>query len=153
MNLLGLGLKDLLTLLLAIYSAVISTILALKKLREYKYKVVPYTLLAIVSNLVANPMHSVSVSPTDGCLDCVSYLLTGGLVMTTPWVPTGYSSSSLIKLYNVTGRQVEFQRGMPGGDSFTDDDCSVFGQEDVLIGVRMCVARSQVYDGSFIAGM
>jgi len=39
MNLLGLGLKDLLTLLLAVYGAVISTILAFKKLREYKYKV------------------------------------------------------------------------------------------------------------------
>ena len=120
----------------------------------YKLQIVPYSILGIVYSLVVNPMHTL-VSPPISCSggDCDSYLLTGGLVMTTPWPPTNFTEHPVVEVYNATAIQIDFERGFRPGDSFLDAaDCSVFGAEGFLIGIELCVAESQVARGSYIAG-
>lgn len=122
---------------------------------EYNFTVVPYTVFAIVYNLVVNPMHSL-VSRPIRCqgIDCDSYLMTGGLLMTTPWPPINHVDLPTIQIYNVSGIQIEFERGLPSGDGFVDTkDCSVFGADGFLIGMELCVTKSKVNPGSMIAGM
>ncbi len=122
---------------------------------EYKFSVVPYTVFGVVYNLVVNPMHSL-VSPPIQCqgINCDSYLMTGGLLMSTPWPPVTHMDLPSIELYNVPGIQIEFERGLPQEDNFVDsDDCSVFGADGFVIGIELCVAESKVNTGSMIAGM
>lgn len=120
---------------------------------DYKYQVVPYSNLAIVYNLVVNPMHSL-VSPPINCKGnlCDSYLLTGGLVMTTPWPPTNYSEHPVVEVYKAPATQIDFERGLHQGDSFSNADCSVFGADGFLIGIQLCVAESHVASRSYMAG-
>jgi hypothetical protein len=121
---------------------------------QYKYTVVPYSILAIVYNLVVNPMHSLVSSPVRcnrGA--CDSYLLTGGLVMTTPWPPTNLTQYPVVEVYNAPATQIDFERGLDQGDAFSNaTDCSVFGAEGFLIGIKLCVAWSRVAPDSLIAG-
>jgi hypothetical protein len=122
---------------------------------QYKYQVVPYSIYAIVYNLVVNPMHSLVSSPVrcGAGTACDSYLLTGGLVMTTPWPPINYTENPLVEIYNASATQIDFERGLRPGDAFSDaDDCSVYGAPDFLIGMQVCIAESRVAPGSIMAG-
>ncbi|EEP79552.1 predicted protein [Uncinocarpus reesii 1704] len=120
---------------------------------EYPYRVVPYTALSTVYSLIVNPMHS-SISRPIACddADCDSYLLSGGLIMTTPWPPTSHPSDPVIQIYDVQSAQMEFRRNIEEGDGFVDGDCTVFGDEISVIGIRLCLANSRKNSGSVIAG-
>jgi len=119
----------------------------------YGLEVVPFSDLAIAQSLVTNQAHSVA-SPPINCTedDCDSYLLPGGLALTFPWPPTNYTQSPVTVIHSAIGTQVEFKEGLVSGDAFQDDDCDVFGDTTTLIGVRFCVARSQVQAGALMAG-
>ncbi|KAI9766721.1 MAG: hypothetical protein M1840_006365 [Geoglossum simile] len=121
---------------------------------EYRYRVMPYSIHAIVYNLVVNSLYS-TVSPPINCegRNCDSYLLTGGLIMATPLPPTIYPSYPLILIHDVPASQLEFRRGLSDEDTFSEGDCTVYGSEGFLIGVRFCVANSRVAHGSLIAGI
>jgi hypothetical protein len=82
---------------------------------------------------------------------CNSFLLTGGLVVTTPWPPTNYTEHPIITIQRAPAVQIEFTDNISEGDEFTDDDCSLFDGEGVLIAIKVCVARSQIAQGSFIS--
>jgi hypothetical protein len=119
----------------------------------YQYTVVPYSLLAIVRNLVVNPMHSIVTQPIQcNTAVCDAYLLTGGLVMTTPWPPTTQAQSPMVIVDPAPATQIEFQRGIPRVDRFEEGDCDIFGGEGVLIAMRLCVAKSRHHSGQLISG-
>jgi hypothetical protein len=122
--------------------------------RAYSPAVLPYSTVNTASNLVVNPMHSTAISPIvcgEGRV-CHSYLLSGGLIMTTPWPPTNYSSYPVITLRRIPAIQIDFVRGIHN-DTFDDaEDCEVFGDEGFLIAMKFCLARSLSAPGSLIAG-
>nr|KAK5437002.1 hypothetical protein LTR18_009367 [Exophiala xenobiotica] len=123
--------------------------------QAYGPAVLPYSTVNTASNLVVNPMHSTAISPVvygEGKV-CHSYLLSGGLLMTTPWPPTTYASFPVITLRNIPATQIDFVRGIHN-DTFDDaEDCAVFGAEGFLIAMKFCLARSQSSPGSMIAGI
>ncbi|KAF2470127.1 uncharacterized protein BDR25DRAFT_152192, partial [Lindgomyces ingoldianus] len=119
---------------------------------EYPYQIVPYSVLQGVSSLVGNSMHVINAPKID-CPECDSYLLTGGVIMTTPWYPTGYSSYPLVNIDKVPASQIQFRRGMNSTDSFQDEDCDIYGSKSFLIGIKVCVSKSKSYPGSIVAGV
>jgi hypothetical protein len=119
---------------------------------DYHYQVIPYSFYAVVYNLVGNSMFSTVTDPVTCHGDnCVSYLLSGGVLMATPWIPTGYPSYSLVKINDVPAMQLEFDSS-PGLDNFSDRDCDVFGSGDTMIAIRFCVVKGGATPGSLRAG-
>jgi hypothetical protein len=124
----------------------------------YVHTIVPFNLMAMSYNLVGNPMQATVAEPINkscGSTDspCDSYLFTGGLSMTTPWPPMGYSSYPLINIYNLPATQIEFTRGFKNNHSFSNSECAVYGSAGVLVGVRLCASENPQIYGSYLAGM
>jgi hypothetical protein len=118
---------------------------------EYPHTIIPSTVLTTTSTIIADSMRVSSVGPVN-CADCNSYLLSGGLLMTTPWAPTSYYDFDLVNLDNVTATQIQFE-STNGTSTFDDGDCKVYGAESFLIGIKVCVKTSDSLKGSFEAGM
>ena len=120
----------------------------------YNLTVLPYSTLITASNLVNNPMHSTAIDPVkcrDGMV-CEGFLLSGGLIMTTPWPPTDHTTYPVVVIEEVPSVQIDFTMGIHN-DTFVDSkDCLVFGQPGFLIGFKFCLARSQSAEGSLFAG-
>jgi hypothetical protein len=122
---------------------------------DYTHRIVPYNMLAIAYNLVGDSMQASVAQPVNehcGSSACDSYLFTGGLIMTTPWTPTGYESFPLTNIYNLPAMQIEFMRGLNDSHVFTDNECAVYGSKGVLIGIKMCVAERASMKGGYLAG-
>ncbi|KIW23718.1 hypothetical protein, variant [Cladophialophora immunda] len=121
----------------------------------YNYSVLPYSTVVTASNLVVNPMHSTAIDPVI-CASgrvCHGYLMSGGLIMTTPWPPTDYPSYPVVTIRDAPSTQIDFVRGIHN-DTFVDsEDCLVFGADGFLIGIKFCLARSQSAPGSLFAGV
>ncbi|EXJ61433.1 uncharacterized protein A1O5_11749 [Cladophialophora psammophila CBS 110553] len=121
----------------------------------YEFVVLPYSTVVTASNLVVNPMHATAIDPAtcEGGMVCNAYLISGGLIMTTPWPPTNYPLYPVVTIPGVPSLQVDFVRGIHN-DTFIDStDCQVFGQQGFLIGIKFCLARSQSAVGSLFAGI
>ncbi|KAL4939924.1 hypothetical protein BDV06DRAFT_197802 [Aspergillus oleicola] len=122
----------------------------------YPYAIVPYTVQAMVNNLVTTPMHTVAGKPVPvaACADndCESYLLPGGLMTTTPWPPTNYSSAPVVQINNAPTVQLDFASGL-SGHSFSEDDCTVYGNSTTYVGINVCLGASRTFNGSFAAGL
>lgn len=118
----------------------------------YEHRVLPYSYYSVVYNLVTNPVFSTAQPPIqcDHPL-CLSYLLTGGVVMTAPWQPTGYPQYPLIKVPNLPAMQVEFDP-FSSAENYTDVDCDVFGHDLYKVSVRLCLSRPENDPGSIEAG-
>lgn len=121
----------------------------------YSLKVMPYSTQALVYDLVSNPVHAISVSPVacpDGT-ECQSYFLNGGLYLTAPWPPTNYSSTPVVQLDNVIGRQLDFQVGITGNGKFSSSDCSVYTGNNTDVAMEFCSGEAQSSTESFIAAL
>ncbi|KAF2267579.1 hypothetical protein CC78DRAFT_591957 [Lojkania enalia] len=119
---------------------------------EYSHQIVPSTILSTTYSLIGNSMHVTNTQSVD-CDDCDSYLLNGGVVSTTPWFPEGYNEYPLANIEDVPTTQVQFRRWMSEEDGFTDENCSTYGAEGFLIGMKVCVSNSNAYPGSITAGL
>jgi hypothetical protein len=120
----------------------------------YPLEIMSYSTQALVYNLVVNSMHSIAQPPIAcGGSDCGSYLLTGGLLLTTPWPSIGYSSSPVIKINNVIGRQIEFKRNPGGVEDLQYQDCTAYGDNGTsIIAIKFCIAQNRPSDGASVAG-
>jgi hypothetical protein len=109
----------------------------------YDYRVLPYTYSSVVSNLVTNPIYS-SVAAPIACSgpECTSYILSGGIFMTSAWQPSGFRDHPLLKVTRVPAIQLEFNNH-PTGDNYTDVECDLFGDDSARIGVRLCLSPHQ----------
>lgn len=119
---------------------------------DYEYEVLPYSSYAIAYDLVTNPTYateSLPISCQDG--ECDSYLLSGGVLMTTPWIPTGYSMHPVVKIDSVPAVQLDFEKELDE-QAFSDTDCITYGADGVLIAIRMCLQTHESRPGSLIAG-
>lgn len=121
----------------------------------YNYTVLPYTNVIASSNLVVNPMQSTTIEPV-ACGEervCQGYLISGGLMMTTPWPPKDHLSSPFVTIQNAPALQIDFTRGIHN-DTFDDaKDCNTFGGNGYLIGMKFCLAKSQSTSGALFAGI
>jgi hypothetical protein len=120
---------------------------------EYPFSILPYTYYGMINNLISNPIIS-SAADTTACLDdeedCASYLLSGGVWQTAPWMPSTHPDYPLVKLDNVPTIQVDF-RGKHGPRAFRDEDCQLVGSPLALIGAEFCV-REMGSNGALYGG-
>jgi hypothetical protein len=120
---------------------------------SYKYQVVPSTVLATSYSMVWNSLHVISGAPI-GCASCDAYLLSGGVTLTTPWIPQGFDSYPLVNVDNAPASQVQFERGMAKTDGFSDENCSLYGGTgNIKLGMKVCINKSKASEGSYVAGM
>jgi hypothetical protein len=119
---------------------------------SYQNAVVPYTIFAAVYALVINPLLS-TVSQPVHCAgpNCMSYLLSGGLMMVAPWTSKEYTGYPLVRIKKVPSVQLDFAWPL-GNDIFDDSDCDIFGEYGTPIGIRVCVAQDTATEGSLRAG-
>lgn len=114
---------------------------------------VPYGALVYTFGLVGNPELTIEVDPVNcTTAQCESYLFPGGLETITPWAPTDHPEAPIVQVYNSPAAQMQFQKGIAEQEEFQDADCTVYGNNDYVIGVKFCFAPSQVLPGSYIAG-
>lgn len=105
----------------------------------YPYEILPYTYYAAVYTLVLNPLIS-TISEPVSCQghSCVSYLLSGGLEMVTPWTPDGHEDYPMVKIDKAPSLQMDFTA--PASSSFQATECDVFGEYGFTIGIRLCIS-------------
>ncbi|KAK7966418.1 uncharacterized protein PG986_000695 [Apiospora aurea] len=120
----------------------------------YPYTTVPYNYLASAYTLVVNPLIATVAEPK-GCAaePCISYLLSGGLTTVIPWVPRDHTDYSLVRVKHAPSIQADFTGPLAKNISFHDDDCDIFGQNDVLIGIRLCLKMNPSDSSLLMAGM
>ncbi|KAK8066674.1 hypothetical protein PG997_013421 [Apiospora hydei] len=120
----------------------------------YPYTTVPYNYLASAYTLVVNPLIATVAEPK-GCAaePCISYLLSGGLTTVIPWVPRDHTDYSLVRVKHAPSIQADFTGPLAKNISFHSDDCDIFGQNDVLIGIRLCLKRNPSDPSLLMAGM
>ncbi|ORY14471.1 hypothetical protein BCR34DRAFT_560515, partial [Clohesyomyces aquaticus] len=118
----------------------------------YPFQIVPFSVIATVYSLVSNSMLAINAAPIN-CDGCDSYLLTGGVMSATPWVPTGYDAYPLVNIERIPASHIQFRGGMSQEDAFRNEDCDVYGSGGFLIGIKMCVAKSRAFPGSIAAGV
>jgi hypothetical protein len=100
-------------------------------------------------------MHPVAQPPItcSSNSECGSYLLTGGLLLTTPWPSVEYSSSPVIKIDNVIGQQIEFKRSPEGSKDLQYQNCRAYGDNGTtIIAIKVCIAQTGQSDGVSVAG-
>ncbi|KAK8101432.1 hypothetical protein PG999_011806 [Apiospora kogelbergensis] len=120
----------------------------------YPYETIPYNYIASVYTLVLDPLLS-TVAETQQCSvkPCVSYLITGGLTTVIPWVPRDYMDYSLVKVEKAPSIQADFTGPLPNNIVFSDSECDTFGQDGILIGIRLCLRMHPSEPGLVMAGM
>ncbi|KAH8891555.1 hypothetical protein GQ53DRAFT_648717 [Thozetella sp. PMI_491] len=108
---------------------------------DYPYQVLPYSYFASVYILVLNPVISTTLPPSQ-CRDpgCTSYLLSGGVEMTAPWIPQGYPDHTMIKVDRVPSVQLDFKASVDS--KFEESDCDLFGAPGYAIGIKLCLEAS-----------
>jgi hypothetical protein len=117
-------------------------------------KILPFSTQTQACNVIANPTYSTAQSPI-GCSGslCQSYLLSGGLVLTTPWPPTNHAGSPAVVVENVVAQQIDFQQNVGPEASFEEADCSTYSDNGTtLIAMKVCVAPSRVAQNSLATG-
>lgn len=114
----------------------------------YPYTVLPYGQYAAAYTLVLNPLIA-TISEPVACVsntsaDCMSYLFTGGLEMVAPWVPERDPDFPMIKVHNAPAIQMDFSGSTKvNTHSFDDTDCDVYGDDQSIIGIKLCIQQQQ----------
>ncbi|KAK3315493.1 hypothetical protein B0H66DRAFT_642710 [Apodospora peruviana] len=122
----------------------------------YTHQVLPYSSYAAVHDLIANPALVSDSSPVQ-CPEssaCDSYFLSGGIAMTTPWMPSmPFASQRLARVTDVQGIQFDFEAGSGDGYNFSSADCETYGAEGVLIAIKVClyICQSGTTNGSCLS--
>ena len=116
---------------------------------DYQFKVLPYSYYGGVHNLITNPFYTTTTEPVlcqpDGHDDtghCASYLLSGGVVGTTPWIPTGYPDHPQVLVDKAPVIHVEF-RALPTDMKFDNKSCQVIGSNSTTIAAKLCLERGE----------
>jgi hypothetical protein len=121
---------------------------------DYPYATIPYNYLASAYTLVLNPLFATVADPRSCATPpCTSYLLSGGLTTVIPWVPSGYDQYPLVRVKNAPSIQADFSGPLADSQSFADADCDLFGQHNVMIGIRLCLKTSPLDPAMLMAGM
>ncbi|KAK4445907.1 hypothetical protein QBC34DRAFT_306007 [Podospora aff. communis PSN243] len=117
---------------------------------SYEFNTLPYSYYGPVHDLVVNPYYTTTTEPVDcqaavkddGADVCAAYILSGGLVLTTPWIPTGYPDHPQIVMENVPTIHAEFS-ALPAGKLFEEAECRLYGSNRTRIGVKFCLSQSE----------
>ncbi|KAK8135657.1 hypothetical protein PG984_003597 [Apiospora sp. TS-2023a] len=120
----------------------------------YPYETIPYNYLALAYTLVVNPLLTTVAEPRRCTIEpCISYLLSGGLTHVIPWVPRDHADYSLVRVRHAPSIQADFSGPLAKNISFHHDDCDIFGQNDILIGIRLCLKKNPLDSSQLMAGM
>jgi len=120
---------------------------------NYTYETIPYNYLASAYTLVLNPLFA-TVEKPQKCPNepCSSYLISGGLTMVIPWIPQRDPQYTMVKVKSAPSIRADFSGLIKEELSFEDSDCDLFGQEGVLIGIRLCLKMNSAEPGMMKAG-
>jgi hypothetical protein len=116
---------------------------------------VSYWILASAFNFITNPQFSIPAAPVSCSVEdhCDAYIFPGALWSMSPSIPENTPVDVLVDISTSPALQVEFKRGLSTEDSFNiDDDCQLYTDAVGQIAIFVCLAPSQVFDGSIIAG-
>lgn len=121
---------------------------------DYPLKIMPYSTQAIVYNLLTNSLYTV-VHPPVKCTksSCQSFLMSGGTMLTTPWIPPGYTDPDVVVVKNTMCRQFDFQKGNFAENAFEDADCELYSDNFTMIAMKFCVRRSSAGGNALAAGL
>lgn len=122
----------------------------------YNQTILPYSIITSSSQLTINSRHSLKTAPVDcnKTQECDSYLLPGGLAMSTPWPPTDHADYPLITIHGAPATQIDFERNLEPEPSFDiAQDCLVFGSQGFVVGMQFCLAKSTSIADALVAGM
>jgi hypothetical protein len=124
------------------------------------YEVLPYSSLMTASNLAVNRIYTIATEPISCNADdrerCISHLLPGGLMTSTPWPPTDHLDYQTITIHNAPATQVDFARILDQQQPFnTSQDCALFGSDvtdGLTVAIQFCLARDTTDPDSLLAG-
>lgn len=113
---------------------------------------ITYQALAYAYNFVTNNQFSIMASPVSCFGGCDSYIFPGALWSLNPAPPDNSPPDAVVKIYSSPAIQMDFMKDLSDGDTFSEQDCTVYGENGSSIGIKFCLAKSEVYSGSIIAG-
>jgi hypothetical protein len=113
---------------------------------------ITYQALAYASSFVTNNEFSIMASPVSCSGECDSYIFPGALWSLNPAPPDDSPPDAIVKIHSAPAIQMDFMKGLTDGDTFSEQDCTVYGGNSSRIGIKFCLAQSEVYHGSIIAG-
>ncbi|KAK8035559.1 hypothetical protein PG993_010554 [Apiospora rasikravindrae] len=120
----------------------------------YHHTTIPYNDLASAYTLVVNPLVATVAQPRKSTVTpCISYLLSGGLTTVIPWVPKDHADHSLVMVKHAPSIQADFTMPLAKNISFHNDDCDLFGQKGIAIGIRLCLRMNPSDSSLLMAGM
>ncbi len=105
-----------------------------------------YWILATASTLLNNPQFSTNIQPILCSVtnsSCASYLLPGGLQSISPNPPSA-NSDPIVVVHESPVSQVEFTLGLDERDEFVPTDCVAYGDDNLIVGLQLCVAVSWI---------
>lgn len=117
---------------------------------SYKYSTLPYSYYGVVQDLVINPFYSTAAQPLycearshqDGADDCAAYLFSGGTVLSTPWIPSGFPDHPQVLMDNVSMIHAEFFPVAAEKHFDNSAECRLFGSNSTKIAVKFCLSQS-----------
>jgi hypothetical protein len=115
---------------------------------------VSYWVLASAYGLVNNPEFSVIIDPLScswSNSNCESYLLPGGLQTIIPKPPES-DKDPVVAVHGAPSTQLDFLLEQDLSANFSLSDCAVYGDEGYIVGIELCIAESESFPGSVIAG-
>jgi hypothetical protein len=113
---------------------------------------ITYQALAYAYTFVTNNQFSIMASPVACSGACDSYIFPGALWSLSPAPPDNSSAEAVVKINSSPAIQMDFRKDLSDGDTFSEQDCTVYGENGSSIGITFCLAKSEVYNGSIIAG-
>ncbi|KAK1750897.1 hypothetical protein QBC47DRAFT_88788 [Echria macrotheca] len=112
----------------------------------YQFNVLPYSYYGPVHDLVTNSFFTTTADPIacqpgeqDHTAGCAAYLLSGGVVGATPWIPSGYPDHPQVLIEKTPMVHAEFDTLLTS--PFDDKTCQVFGSNATNIAARFCLAQ------------
>ena len=113
---------------------------------------ITYQALAYASNFLTNNQFSIMASPVSCSGGCDSYIFPGALWSLNPAPPDDSPPDAIVKIHSSPAVQMDFVKDLTDGDTFSEQDCTVYGDNSSKIWIKFCLAKSEVYHGSIIAG-
>lgn len=113
---------------------------------------ITYQSLTYAYNFVTNNQFSIMASPVFCSVGCDSYIFPGALWSLNPAPPDDTPPDAIVKIHSSPAIQMDFRKDLSDGDTFSEQDCTVYGENGSSIGITFCLAKSEVYNGSIIAG-
>jgi hypothetical protein len=116
---------------------------------------VSYWILASTYGIINNPEFSIPSNPIScgtNTTDCDSYLFPGGIQTVFPSLNSSDPNPYII-IYDSPAVQMDFIEESDLFDTFSIDECILYGNESSKVGIKLCIKPSARIQGAVTVGM